>query len=213
MEYFDPTTGLHYGPTHYDLDTVNVPTSLGLRTRRTFRCVLYGAKQSANQPPLSQLPSWRRQTAAGRFVTFAPASGLPWKGWTRHGIHVLSHVSSKQQLRSRPGSAAREVAARADREGMGRQNDFEICQQNQRSGEKRQPLLERPRRAYRRRHTGRMGMESGIRQNARTRNAKAGGRTRSSMGEVGRHLPFIRHLLSSVCVLLQPAGDTALPKG
>jgi FtsP/CotA-like multicopper oxidase with cupredoxin domain len=25
MEYFDPTTGLHYGPTHYGLDNVNVP--------------------------------------------------------------------------------------------------------------------------------------------------------------------------------------------
>ncbi len=25
MEYFDPTSGLHYGPTHYGLDNVNVP--------------------------------------------------------------------------------------------------------------------------------------------------------------------------------------------
>jgi hypothetical protein len=132
--------------------------------------------------------------------------------WTRPGIRALSHVSSKQQLRSRPGSGACEVAARADRDGMGRQNGFRDLSANQRSGEKRQTLLERPRRACRRRHAGRMGMEPAIRQNARTRNAEAGGRTRSSMGEIGRHLPLIRHLLSSVCELLQPAGDTAFPQ-
>jgi hypothetical protein len=45
-----------------------------------------------------------------------------------------------------------------------------------------------------------MGMEPGIRQEARTWNAEAGGRTRGSMGEIGRHLPLIRHLLSSVGV-------------
>jgi hypothetical protein len=37
-------------------------------------------------------------------------------------------------------------------------------------------------------------MEPGIRQNARTRNAAAGGRARSSVGEIRRRLPLIRHL-------------------
>ncbi len=109
----------------------------------------------------------------------ASAAGRARPGWVRPSGHALSDLPSGGELRARPRARQSDLASRAARDGMGRQDARRNLHADQRPRAQRQPDARSARRAYRRGSSGRLGVGARLRPQVR-RPARRSRRAHSS---------------------------------